>query len=213
MIATKICGITRKEDALLTTELGAAAVGFVFYSGSPRYIAPEQAAGIIEALPSGIAKVGVFVNEGARRISATARVAGLTMVQLSGDESPADCAGLDLPVIKTFHVNSQINSLPMDDYPVQATLLDTSVPGKYGGTGQPFEWSQVNRAAITLPLIASGGLNPDNVLDAVEVLQPDAIDLSSGVETAPGQKDAEKLRRLFAILQDCKPGERPVFRS
>ena len=211
MIPVKICGITREEDARLAVKLGAAALGFIFYPLSPRYVAPSQARTIADTVRSHTRLVGVFVNALPKEINAIVDEVGLDLVQLSGDEPPEVCRGVTVPVIKTFHVGADFDPAATHSYDIHAILLDTYQPGSYGGTGRALEWSLVNRDAFARPLILSGGLNPKNILSAIEMLHPQAVDVNSGVESRPGIKDRAKMKRLFAILQNTEASDEQVF--
>ncbi len=209
MIPVKICGITNSTDANLALGLGAAALGFIFYPPSPRYIDPRKAAEIIAGID--IPTVGVFVNEPAERITEIVDITGISLAQLHGDESPAICAVLPVPVIKGFRVQENFDPAKMLDYPVRAWLVDSYRTDQYGGTGHSFDWSLVKSAERHRPLVLAGGLNPDNVLDAVEKVRPAALDLSSGVEIEPGRKDPDKLWRLFANLKETGAYDNPFW--
>jgi len=204
MIPVKICGITRGEDARLAARLGAAALGFIFYTPSPRYVTPDQAGTIAGTVGSRICKVGVFVNTPCKEINAIIEEVGLNLVQLSGDESPEVCRGVTVPVIKTFHVGPNFDPAATHSYDVHAILLDTRQPGSYGGTGRAFEWSLVNRDAFTRPLVLSGGLTPENIVDGIEAIRPHAVDVNSGVEAGHGVIDRARMERLFAILNETE---------
>lgn len=198
----KICGITRKDDAVLATELGAAAIGLVFWPMSPRAIAVSAAREIASALPPFVAAVGVFVNQPQDEVLETARAARLTAVQLHGDEDAADYAAAPLPVLKALPVAPGFSMSAVEDVPATITvLLDAHDPHRRGGTGRTIEWTVAAAAARIRPIVLSGGLTPDNVQLAVRTVQPYAVDVSSGVESAPGVKDESKLRALFAALQ------------
>jgi phosphoribosylanthranilate isomerase len=200
MIRVKICGITTPEDARLAADLGASAVGLVFWPDSPRVIDLARAKEIVGALPPFVSAVGVFVNQQAQanRIAAQA---GLSAVQFHGDEPPESYRGLPVRVIKAIAVRDQSAIEIATAVPAAAhVLLDAHDPIRRGGTGRTIDWSIAAAIARRRPVILSGGLNADNVLDAIEAVRPYAIDVSSGVESAPGKKDAEKLRHLFAIL-------------
>ena len=192
MVHAKICGITNREDALCAVNCGADAVGFIFYEKSPRYVAPEKAAEIICDLPPFVTPVGVFVN--APHIDATVKLAGLHAIQLHGDESPEACLGHEVPVIRTLRVGSEFDVLALRSYPVHTFLLDTARAGSYGGTGETFDWAKAREAKNYGRIILSGGLNPDNVREAIEQVAPYAVDTSSGVEAEPGKKDHKKVR-------------------
>ncbi|MFB0515321.1 MAG: phosphoribosylanthranilate isomerase [Candidatus Neomarinimicrobiota bacterium] len=211
MIPVKICGITREKDARLAAQLGAAALGFIFYPLSPRYITPEKARAIAEAVGSHPRKVGVFVNASIEEINHIVVKAGLDLVQLSGNEPPEVCRRVTAPVIKAFRVGTDFQPALAEPYDVHAILLDTHSPGSFGGTGKTFEWSRINRDAFTRPLILSGGLNSRNILRGIEALRPHAVDVNSGVEASPGVKDHVKMNRLFAVLSQTQADDEQVF--
>lgn len=199
----KICGITNLNDALLCANLGAGALGFIF-APSPRQIEKKLAAQIISALPPFITCVGVFVNDSVESVNETVLECGLTAVQLHGEESPEFCARIMTRVIKTFRLGkdaigyASINEeLGKYEPLVSAFLFDTYSPDKYGGTGKAFEWSFLGEIQTNKPIIVSGGLNPDNIGELLALYTPYAVDLSSGVEASPGQKDPEKLKAIF----------------
>jgi phosphoribosylanthranilate isomerase len=197
MVKVKICGITSLEDALLSIEAGADALGFVFFQGSPRYISPEQASGIIRNLPPFVKTVGLFVNEEPAIVNSVADQCLLDLVQLHGEESPDYCAVINRRVIKAFRVRDSSSIDTLDNYRVAACLLDAWSPTAHGGTGQTFNWEIASAAAAQRPVILAGGLTPDNVAEAVRRVQPYAVDVSSGVECSPGHKDAEKIRKFI----------------
>ncbi len=191
----KICGLTRKEDALEAARLGAWAVGFIFYPKSPRFIEPVRVREITAALPSDVLKVGVFVNETPEAMRRAADIAGITVYQLHGDEAPA---AHDRAWIKAFRLK---RASDLDELPRHAGalgfLLDAPGDG-YGGTGRKSDWALAREARrLGTPIILSGGLNAENVVDAIAEVDPFALDLSSGVESAPGIKDHVKLAELF----------------
>lgn len=200
-VKVKICGITNPEDARSAVDAGADALGFVFWPKSPRNVTPAAARLIIKKLPPFIATVGVFVNESTERIRKIANEAGLSSVQLHGDETPAQCAdagnGASFRVIKAFRVAEGFDIMSLDAYDVGACLLDAYKPGVPGGTGEVFDWAKAVEAANRNRIILSGGLTPDNVGHAVELVRPYAVDVSSGVEASPGKKDADKVRRFI----------------
>jgi phosphoribosylanthranilate isomerase len=200
-MTVKICGITRLEDALLAAGEGAAAVGFIFAPSSPRYIDPESAGCIIRSLPPFVTPVGVFVNEPRESILRTIAVAGVRCLQLHGDETPADTEGYHLPVIKSFRVQQGFNPGVLAGYLTTAHLLDAYAPGAYGGTGQTFDWEIALHAGRYGSIILSGGITPENVVSAIRMARPYAIDVSSGVESSPGVKDPDKIRRLFQNIR------------
>jgi phosphoribosylanthranilate isomerase len=197
VIRVKVCGITRRKDARLAVDLGADALGFIFYPKSPRYIEPEKAAEIIRGLPPFVGSVGVFVDAPARRVRSVVRTCSLSAVQLHGEESPEFCSNFSVKVIKGFRVKG--NRLPrgISRYAVDALLLDTFKTGVPGGTGEVFPWEVARRAERYGRIILAGGLKPGNVRRAVETVRPFAVDVSSGVESAPGRKDIKLLEAFF----------------
>ncbi len=211
MIPVKICGLTNAADAQIAAGLGAAAVGMIFYTGSPRCVTAAQAGEIVAGLDRRIARVGVFVNESPERINAIVAEVGLDLVQLSGDEPPEDCILVDTPVIKAVHVSPEFDAGRANDYAVRAVLLDTFKAGSFGGTGQTFPWDAIDRQAIATAVILAGGLHPGNVRAGIAQVRPDAVDISSGVEAVPGRKDRVKLAALFAALKDTKGTDAVVF--
>ena len=202
MVRVKICGITNLEDALLAADLGAQALGFIFYSKSPRSIKPEAARDIISSLPPLVLSIGVFVDEEAGVVREVAATVGLDWVQLHGQESSEYCRALKRRVIKGFRVQDESSLAVLPDYrdAVQALLLDTYRPGTPGGTGETFDWELARRAQDYGPIILAGGLTAANISQAITVAQPAAVDVASGVEAGPGVKDPEKLRAFFAAV-------------
>ncbi len=211
MIPVKICGLTNGADAQMAAGMGAAAVGMIFYAGSPRCVTAAQAREIVAGVDGRVAKVGVFVNESPERINAIVAEVGLDLVQLSGDEPPEDCARVEVPVIKVLHVSPEFDPARANDYAVRAVLLDTFKDGSFGGTGQTFSWDAIDRQVIDSPVILAGGLHPGNVREGIAQVGPDAVDISSGVEAAPGRKDPAKLAALFAALKGTKGTDAIVF--
>ncbi|WP_305042449.1 phosphoribosylanthranilate isomerase [Geoalkalibacter sp.] len=204
-VRVKICGLTRLDEALHAVACGADALGFVFYPGSLRCVSPEQAAAIIDALPPFVSTVGLFVNEAPRRIAEIAQQCRLDLVQLHGDESPADCLVPGRRVIKALRVRDRASLAQAAEYPVAALLLDAWVAGHYGGTGATFNWDLAADQARRAPVVLAGGLTPDNVADAVRRVLPFAVDVSSGVESAPGRKDPG---RVAAFIRNAKAAHR-----
>lgn len=192
--AVKICGITRIEDALAAAHAGAHAVGLVFYGPSPRCVTPAQAAGIIRALPPFVTTVGLFVDSSAQEVQATLSRAPVSLLQFHGAEAPDFCRQFGLPYMKAARVRKGVNLLQYaSDYSdAKALLLDAYVDGTHGGTGSAFDWNLIPQE-LPLPIVLSGGLDPDNVADAVRRVRPWAVDVSSGVEMAKGIKDAAKI--------------------
>ncbi len=195
----KICGITSLGDALHAARAGADALGFVFYAKSPRFIGAEAAGAIIRRLPPFVSAVGLFVNATRETIDETAREAGLQCLQLHGDESPEFCAQFRIPVVKAFRVRGEETLRSLDAYShVAGWLLDAYVEGQPGGTGERFDWGLAAEAArMGCPIILAGGLKPENVAQAISGAQPYAVDVSSGVESAPGIKDASKVESFI----------------
>jgi len=203
MVKVKICGITSLEDALTAVAAGADALGFVFHPASPRHIFPEQAAAIIRQLPPFIQTVGLFVDESRDTVNTTADRCGLDIVQLHGDETPDFCSSINRRVIKAFRIKDIFSLDAVSDYCIAACLLDAWSPAAHGGTGRTFNWEIASAAAAQRPIILAGGLTPDNVAEAVRRVKPYAVDVSSGVESSPGHKDADKLRKF--IIQARQP--------
>jgi len=202
----KVCGITRQQDALRAAALGVDALGFVFYQASPRYIEPAAAAAIIHSLPPFVSAVGLFVNAAQQEVDAVLQHCPLDVLQLHGDESPDFCAAQTRRVIKALPVCEVADTRCVGDYPC-AVLLDAKAPaGVYGGTGLSFDWSLVGALQHAYPLLLAGGLDADNAAAALAVRQWHALDVSSGVESAPGNKDAEKMRRFMDVV-DSRPAE------
>lgn len=197
MVRVKICGITNLEDALASVDAGADALGFVFHEKSPRHITTDRAAGIIAALPPFVQTVGLFVNQDSGFVNETIAQCGFDIVQLHGDESPDDCAAVNRRVIKAFRIKDITSLDPINNYRVSAYLLDAFSPKAYGGTGLTFNWDVAAIAKKFGPVILAGGLTPDNVREAVEKVRPYGIDVSSGVESSPGRKDAAMIREFI----------------
>ncbi len=204
-IKIKICGITNIEDAATAVELGADALGFIFYSGSKRFVDPAAARDIILKLPPFITSVGVFVNQDLDEIKRILDITGVNTVQLHGDESPEFCgsvtASVPAKVIKAIRVKDSLDAGSLAQYPVQAILLDTYSDAEYGGTGKSFDWGILKDIDIEQKVILSGGLSPDNVAQAVEAVKPYAVDVNSGVEAGPGKKDHEKLKKFIEAIR------------
>jgi phosphoribosylanthranilate isomerase len=186
----KICGITNLEDALQAVESGATALGFNFYPKSPRYIAPQVAAEIVDKLPAAVTKVGVFVNA---ETSETARIAGLDVVQLHGDESPRDIRE-NIRSWKAFRVTAEFSIDSLGPWPVEAFVLD-SPSSAYGGSGIPFDWRLARAAGRKI--ILAGGLDASNVRAAIEQAQPFGVDACSRLEASPGRKDHQKVSQFI----------------
>jgi phosphoribosylanthranilate isomerase len=200
MVKVKICGITRVDDAREAFAAGAAAIGLNFYPGSPRFVGVATARDSVAALPPSVCAVGVFVNAGRARVAEIAAAVGLRALQFHGEESPADCAGWTLKVIKAVRVGDPGSVAEAAAYPVDFILLDAYVEGHVGGTGHRFAWD-LAAGCDRSRLILAGGLTPENVAGAVRTVRPLAVDVASGVERAPGIKDAERMRRFIANAQ------------
>ncbi|HAM51488.1 MAG TPA: phosphoribosylanthranilate isomerase [Nitrospiraceae bacterium] len=193
MVKIKICGITNIDDALAAVEFGADALGFVFYKESPRHISPDEAKNIIRKLPPFVTSIGVFVNESREVIEKIVRDAPLSIVQLHGSEPPEACA-ITERVIKAIRVKDLSDLEPLNRYRVSAFLLDTYAPESLGGTGQIFNWDIAVDAKRFGRIILAGGLNPDNVVKAVQRVRPYGVDVSSGTEQKKGRKDHVKMK-------------------
>ena len=196
MTFIKVCGITRAADAEHAVRHGATAVGFVFWPSSPRYVEPQRAADIIVRLPHSITTVGVFVNQPVEEIERIAEQTGIATVQLHGDEPASYAAALDWPVLKATPLATAEAALAgwPDDTLV---LLDAHDPVRRGGTGERVAWAEAARIASSRRVVLAGGLTPDNVQEAIEVVHPFGVDVSSGVEESPGIKDLNKMTRFL----------------
>ena len=217
MTWVKICGITNLEDALVAVEAGADAVGFVFYEKSPRRIGSDIARDIADRLPAQIERVGIFVNESAQHVSATAGVAGMTAVQLHGDEHqnlakytlsgkvfvgiPANAAKWSLS--EKGEAWGPLTPIPEN---LGGIVLDSGTSDKRGGTGKKFEWERAEAFVSTIGklhrIVVAGGLTPENVTEAMSILHPWGVDVSSGVEARPGKKDPDKVRAFIKAVRD-----------
>jgi phosphoribosylanthranilate isomerase len=199
----KICGITNLPDAQLAVELGADALGFIFYPKSPRYIKVQAAADICNAMPPFVTKVGVFVDELEYEIEKALSECLLNALQFHGDEPPGFCQKFAAKSIKAIRVRDEASLQAAAEYDVDALLLDTYTDESRGGTGRTFDWALALKAKETLspPIILSGGLTTGNVQEAIRKVRPYAVDVSSGVEREPGKKDPEKLRRFIELCR------------
>jgi phosphoribosylanthranilate isomerase len=191
----KICGITRLEDALAAADAGASAIGFVFWPNSPRFIDPYRARAIVRRLPPFVTPVGLFVDQPQEFIAGVSSLVRLGAVQLHGDETPAFASAIALPVIKALPVEGA------RDWPAGATLLlDAHDPARRGGTGRTIDWHAAAAVAAERRVLLAGGLTPENVADAIARVRPFGIDVSSGVERAPGVKDRHRITALFEAV-------------
>ena len=203
MTRIKICGITNIDDALMSIDAGADALGFNFVPGTPRYLKDTKvAAKIIEQLPPFITTVGLFVNADPEVIQPIADECHLDMLQLHGEESPQFCRALNRRIIKAVRVKDESSISHMSDYRVSGYLLDTYVKGALGGTGVVFDWSLAVKAKQYGRIILAGGLNPDNVASAVQQVRPYGVDVSSRVEASPGRKDPVKVGTFIRNVKE-----------
>ncbi|MGN0923019.1 phosphoribosylanthranilate isomerase [Ectopseudomonas mendocina] len=204
-VRSKICGITRVEDALAAVEAGADAIGLVFYAKSPRAVSVEQAAEIVQALPPFVTSVGLFVNMPREQLLAVLQQVPLDLLQFHGDESPAECEGYGRPYIKALRVRpGEDLAAAMAPYAgARGILLDTFVEGVPGGTGAAFDWSLVPQD-VAKPIILAGGLEAHNVAAAIRQVRPYAVDVSGGVEASKGIKDAGKIRAFVKSVRDTQ---------
>nr|WP_205620821.1 phosphoribosylanthranilate isomerase [Pseudomonas chengduensis] len=205
VVRSKICGITRIEDALAAVEAGADAIGLVFYGKSPRAVSIEQAAAILQALPPFVTSVGLFVDMPRDELQQLLQLLPLDLLQFHGDESPADCEGYGRPYIKALRVRpGEDVAAAMAPYAgARGILLDTFVEGVPGGTGASFDWSLVPENAAK-PIILAGGLDAGNVATAIRQVRPYAVDVSGGVEASKGIKDAGKIRAFVRAVRDAR---------
>jgi phosphoribosylanthranilate isomerase len=201
-VRVKICGITTVEDALTAVAAGADALGFMFYAPSPRCVTRERAGEIIRRLPPFVAKVGVFVNPTEAEVREAVTECGLDTLQFHGEEPPDFCRQFALKAIKAFRVRDAESLQAARAYPNEAWLLDSFVADKPGGTGQRFNWDLARDAAQHHRwVILAGGLTPENAAAAVQHVRPYGLDVSSGVEAAPGRKDAAKVRAFISAAR------------
>ena len=202
--AVKICGITRPEDALAAARAGAHAIGLMFYAKSPRHVTPARAAEIIRVLPPFVTTVGLFVDATAEEVRAALAEAPVGLLQFHGDETPEFCRQFRRPYVKAVRVKAGVDLLQyaQDYHDAKALLLDAYVEGLHGGSGAAFDWSLIPRG-LPLPVILSGGLTPENVTEAVRRVRPSAVDVSSGVESAKGIKDAQKIAAFIKGVRNA----------
>jgi len=204
----KVCGITRVEDALIAADAGADAIGLVFYPDSPRHVSVDRAAEICAALPPFVTTVGLFVDAEMGLIGDVLARVSIDLLQFHGAEAVADCERPGRPYIKALRMRASVDPRAgIDGYPsALGMLLDTYRAGVPGGTGEVFDWSQVP-SDLKTPIILAGGLNPDNVCAAVERLRPWAVDVSGGVESAPGVKDAARIAGFVEAVRAADRSE------
>lgn len=202
---TKICGITSIVDAQAAVYFGADALGFVFYPPSPRYIQPDDAANIIHRLPPFVSCVGLFVNSDHKTLEKTISDTGIDLVQFHGDESEKLCKLSPKPWIKVIRVGTKTDlESEVNRYDgASSLLLDTDVPGSFGGTGKTFDWSLIPKN-IGKPIILAGGLKQGNVVAAVKLVSPYAVDVSGGVESEKGVKDHNKMKEFIKQVRSIE---------
>jgi len=201
MVRVKICGVTTTQDALLSCELGAHAIGLNFYPQSSRCISPAQATKIIQALPPFVAAVGIFVDWAAEAVIVLSQALHLSAAQLHGAESPSDAATVakKVQIIKAIQAGQGSKLTDLARYPsASALLLDAAHKNQFGGTGTLADWDFARTAAKSHRIILAGGLTPENVAEAIRTIHPYAVDVTTGVESSPGKKDPAKLRAFFA---------------
>jgi len=203
-VRVKICGITRLQDLHAACDVGADALGFVFYAKSPRHVSIATAAALLRELPPFVQSVGLFVNAEPAFIESVLQAVPLDLLQFHGDETPADCARFGRPYIKAVRVNRETDLLKCaaDFDAARGLLLDAWVPGMPGGTGERFDWRLIP-PNLPKPIILSGGLTPDNVAEAVQRVRPWAVDVSSGVEVSKGIKDAHLIAQFIAKAKEA----------
>lgn len=198
----KICGITRVQDAELAAGLGASALGFVFWPSSPRRMTSQSAKAIAASVPASVLKVGVFVDQSVEEVTRIMDEVGLDVAQLHGHESPEFCRGLNRRVFKAVGMTDNGSVHIADFDPDVVLLVDAHDPSKFGGTGKTVNWDSAREIASTRQTILAGGLNAANIRLAVRSVRPFGVDVSSGVESAPGVKDPNRMRAFFEALHD-----------
>jgi phosphoribosylanthranilate isomerase len=201
-VQVKICGITNPADGLAAAAAGADALGFVFYDASPRHVTVEAASEIVRQLPPLVVKAGVFVNAPEELVLQAIGACGLNLLQFHGEEPPEYCLQFGLMSMKAFRIRDAESLSALSRYPTDAWLLDACAPDKLGGTGEPFNWDlAVAAQRLGRPIFLAGGLTPENVGAAVRRVRPFAVDVSSGVEAAPGKKDLAKVKAFIAAAK------------
>jgi phosphoribosylanthranilate isomerase len=197
-IKVKICGITNALDAQVAVSAGADALGFIFYTKSPRFVQPMVAKHIISELPPFVLPIGVFVNEEPKRVRDIMEECGLALAQLHGDETPAYCESLERPILRGIRLRDRGSFLAMAEYKgragVRGFVVDAFSESAYGGTGKITDWNLASEAAKAAPILLAGGLLPGNVQEAIQKVKPYGVDVSSGVEASPGKKDPTKVK-------------------
>ena len=205
MIKIKICGITNAEDARIAVAAGADALGFVMYRKSPRHVEPSVVRDVVAELPPFVLAVGVFVNEDLAVTRNLMDECGFALAQLHGDESASYCADLGRPVLKALRLKDREGLLALAEMRgrgnLRGILLDAYVPDGYGGTGRLADWSLAQEVSRVTPIVLAGGLTPSNVAEAIQVVRPYGVDVSSGVEERPGKKDVDKVRAFIKSVR------------
>jgi phosphoribosylanthranilate isomerase len=200
-VQVKVCGLTRHADAEIAVGFGASAVGLIFWAGSPRVVAPNEAAAVVTGLPPFVARVGVFVNATPDHVKAVVEQVGLDVVQLHGEERVGDYADVGAQLVKVVTLDTNDDIQRAVDLPAGVMpLVDATDRARRGGTGKTADWTRAAEVAAHRPTILAGGLTADNIAEAVRTVRPFAVDVSSGVEDAPGVKSPERLRQFFAAL-------------
>lgn len=202
MVKVKICGITNAADALAAVERGVEMIGFVF-ADSPRRISPAKAFAIASEIPPFVSRVGVFVDAEAERVRDIAQACALDVLQFHGSESPEYCRSFGMTTIKAFRVKDGTSLSGLTRYGDGPFLMDTYDKDLAGGTGETFDWELAVQPALYHKVILSGGLRPDNVGEAIRRVRPYAVDVSSGIESAPGKKDVQKLRAFMKAVREA----------
>jgi phosphoribosylanthranilate isomerase len=206
-VIVKICGITSLADARVAVEAGADALGFMFFEGSPRHVSLETAAAICRQLPPQVARTGVFVDAPEDEVVGAIAACGLNLLQFHGQETPDYCRQFGLMSMKAFRIRDAESLRQLPEYTTEAWLLDAYTPGKLGGTGECFNWAlAIEALKFGRPIFLAGGLTPENVAEAVRVVQPYGVDVSSGVELAPGKKDPDKVRAFIQAAKSAGGG-------
>lgn len=210
MTRVKICGICRVEDGRAAAAAGASAIGLVFWPGSPRVVDADAARAIVAGLPAGVPAIGVFVNQSVDEINDMVRHAGLFGVQLHGDEDLGIIPRIKRPVVRAMSLAS---AAAVDDVPSQVTvLLDAHDPARRGGTGRTIDWHAARDIAARRPVVLAGGLTPENVAEAIEVVRPYAVDVSSGVERTPREKDHARIDAFMRAVRAADAAQEAVTR-
>ena len=201
-VKIKICGITSVADGLAAAEAGADMIGLMFYAGSPRYVTLAQAAEISRALPPFVLRVGVFVNPDAAQVTEAIAACGLNLLQFHGEETSEFCTQFCMMSVKAQRVQNADSLAALENFQTDAFLLDAHSKAGLGGTGEKFNWDlAIEAQKFGKPIFLAGGLTPENVADAVKQVRPFAVDVSSGVESAPGKKDAAKVRAFIEAVR------------